>query len=178
MASPEPTNVSYAAVRAWRKFELLEACDEATELLGLYIKNGIKYHCIPISVRNSTDCPGWQDLHAYYNADVNGGLLAFVADTMEAVLERLDETAEALKAGDVDEAEQTMYFAEDALDRFTMLVRGLGFYVLETVAKANADFERGVVGATDPLAGAREEMFRDWAQALVDFSQSVPDIEM
>lgn len=61
---------------------------------------------------------------------------------------------------------------------FGEVVGYLEFHVLNTVALANAFVERGMVPRVDPLAGAREEMFLAWSKALVEFSETLPKIEV
>lgn len=48
----------------------------------------------------------------------------------------------------------------------------------DTIAKFNADNERGALTWPDPLAGAREVVMLEWLQASKDFSDALPEFKV
>lgn len=178
MSEVSSPSVSYAALRAFIKFELLQSCKQAQKLLNRYIENGVKYQCLPIGVRTNNGYEAEYELSVLYNADAYGDLNKYIIEMLGTVHERLHETADALKKDDVEEAERTLHFAERRLAYFGEVVGYLEFHVLNAMALANAFVERGMVPRVNPLAGAREEMFLAWSKALVEFSETLPKIEV
>lgn len=178
MSEGSSPSVSQSALRAYIEFELLQACKQAQKLLDRYIQNGVKYHCLPIGVRTNNSYEAEYGLSVLYDADAYGDLNKYIIEMFETVHERLYETADALKKEDAEEAERTLHFADRRLAYFGEVIGHLEFHVLNTVALANAFVEKGLVERIDPLAGAREEMFLAWSKALVEFSDTLPKIDV
>lgn len=128
---------SFATVGEYVVSEFQATCEHATS-------NGVKYHSLPIGARTDNYCNGDLQLQSSYLADpFDGSLPDHISSTLDSVHERLFKIVDALRTGEVEEARQELYFAEDALLLFQHLVITLETHVRDTIAKFNADNERG-----------------------------------
>jgi len=175
MASP--TSNSHAALCVCIKFEILQACKQATKLLGRYIENRIKYHSLPIGVRTKIECQAYNELQFVYNADKDGDLPVYIDALLLNVHHPLCKAADALKAGNAEEAEQKLYIAEEALDDFREIV-GFSSPVSSTLwprAMLTLREERWLGLTHWQVPGLT---FRDWSWALMAFSEGLPKNEL
>jgi hypothetical protein len=159
---------------------IVDLVGQVDGLFSRYKAAGTKYHAMPFAVRASTHLEGNMAdmLEEVFSITTDSRPPVCVAETFSDMIWCIAQAQRSLENEypDVGAADKFVLNASDVAKKLKYCVHATEFAVADVVALKNSLNEQGVLANPDPWAEDRLTCFREWAEALLEWTKDMSEM--